>query len=323
MLRGNGILPDEATNEKPFLMCTKQAFHFSPLMTQCALSGKQETYYDRHMLRVLLLFTWLLSCSISYARYAVFTRETEDAGFFSFLSADDRIDVHFFSGSDHMIYVLDEGKTGKAQGGSLAEAMRRNDCIAGVNGGYFAADRDHTPLGILRHEGKQKTPLATKGFTVSGILYDTGKKLKLERSHALSTPVEQMEEALQGGPFLVEKGKVVSGLNNDKKARRTFIATDERGNWCIGISSALTLHQLASWLAQPDSLGNFQVQKALNLDGGTSSAFWDKQGGIYLPGSKNVRNYVGVKKRPSLAEKNDGRGNKKPARQMAAPASRK
>ncbi|QHV56667.1 hypothetical protein DMI72_11035 [Akkermansia muciniphila] len=97
-----------------------------------------------------------------------------------------------------------------------------------------------------------------------------------------------------GGPFLVENGSAVKGLNAQKSTYRTFIATDGGRRWCIGVSSSLTLKELAAWLAAPGALGNFRVETALNLDGGSSSAFWCHETGISYPAFKQVRNYLGV-----------------------------
>ena len=103
-----------------------------------------------------------------------------------------------------------------------------------------------------------------------------------------------MQAAIQGGPFLVENGTAVKGLNARKSTYRTFIATDGGKRWCIGVSSSVTLRELAEWLATPGALGNFRVKTALNLDGGSSSAFWCHESGISYPAFKQVRNYLGV-----------------------------
>lgn len=90
-------------------------------------------------------------------------------------------------------------------------------------------------LGLIVHGGRQRYRLATGAFTVAGVLSDDGKTIRLERSRALRTPIASMKEALQAGPFLIENGKPVAGLNNSRRARRSFIATDGRGRWCIAV----------------------------------------------------------------------------------------
>ena len=152
------------------------------------------------------------------------------------------------------------------------------------------------PLGLVRHEGKTVSRLATKGFSVAGVLYDDGKTLRLERSHRLSIPAGSMREAVQGGPFLVEAGRPIAGLNAQKSACRTFIATDGRGNWCLGISTPMTLKSLAEHLARPGALRGFRVQTALNLDGGSSTAL-QCEGHRVQSNLKPVRNYIGLRPR--------------------------
>lgn len=264
-----------------------------------------------------------VACGCCQAGHLVFTRPAQTTGLFFFLGQDDRIDAHFFNSRTFMLQVLDEGDSGLQKGGTLANAMRHSGCAAGVNGGYFSADSHHTPLGLLKHQGKTITKIATGGFTVAGVLYDTGQKLALERSKKLTTPIERMQEAIQGGPFLVENGHIVAGLDNKKRARRTFVATDGKDNWCLAVSSPMSLHQLATWLSTPSSMGKFHVKHALNMDGGTSSAYWDGSDGTHLPGFKAVRNYIGIIARPAPKANNAAPNNTQPAKRRAKQASRK
>ncbi len=254
------------------------------------------------VLRVFFLMFCLASGLLSAAPQGYQNFSRNSGGIFTLLNMGFHIDAWFFDAESFSLCVLDEGDSA-ARYGTLAAAMRAGHCVAGINGGYFAADAAATPLGMLRHEGRQVTPLATGSFTVAGVLYDTGRDIRLERSRRLTTPVARMREAVQGGPFLVENGRKVSGLNDVKRARRSFVATDGMGNWCLGMSSPLTLEELAAWLASERALGSFRVQTALNMDGGTSSAFWVAHPPVDKPGVKNVRNYVGIVPRSSRRAK--------------------
>lgn len=229
-------------------------------------------------------------------------------------------EVYIFRAADTALKIQDEGN-GSPRYGSLDRAMQAEQCLAGVNGGYFAADAESTPLGLLRTGGRTVTPLANGAFTVAGVLYDTGTTIRLERSTRLSTPVQQMREAVQGGPFLVENGRVVSGLNDTASARRTFVATDGKGRWCIGITPSLTLRALAEMLLTESFPDGFRVQTALNLDGGTSSAFWRREPAFYHPSYKNVRNYVGLIPRASGKTRGQQR-NTPPAKQKGRATKR-
>lgn len=245
------------------------------------------------MARIIFI---ILICCLSYtshAAYQSFTRHSKQPGIWGLLSHEKRIDAYFFQADTHALAVLDEGD-GLPKYGSLEVAMKQNSCIAGVNGGYFSSDKKRTPLGLLKHKGKAGHQLSSGAFTVAGVLYDTGENIKLERSTKLSTPISHMVEAIQGGPFLIDNGKAVSGLDNKKIARRTFVATDGDGKWCLATTTPLTLRQLALWLSTPHAMGKFKIQTAMNLDGGTSSAIWIANPRIYKSSFKEVRNYIGI-----------------------------
>ncbi len=267
-------------------------------MTQSRLLPTERRGYDSGVLRTALAFLLLISAPVTWAEYRSFTRESTASGLIALFAPQERIDAWFFHSRTSKLLVLDEGD-GNKRYGSLERAMERENCVAGTNGGYFSADSTSSPIGLVRHGGKRLHPLATEGFTVAGVLYDTGHELKLERSARLSTPGAAIQEAIQGGPFLVENARPVPGLNATRSARRTFVATDGAGNWCLGVSSSLTLDALARWLNTPGSLGSFKVKTALNLDGGTSSAFWVKSPKVHYPGIKPVRNYIGITPRRS------------------------
>lgn len=239
------------------------------------------------LLAILLLSCF---CSSAWSQYQCFERGNV------FFFTNESIHTFFFKDSEMALHIMDEGPVTQARYGSLEKAMKQSPCVAGINGGYFAADEQHSPIGLLISQGKKISPFEQGRFTVAGVLYDTGRQIKLERSSQLTTKPEQMTAALQAGPFLVEGGKAVQGLDNDKKAARSFIATDGQGNWCIGMASARSLAELAKELSTNGALGSFKVETALNLDGGSSCAFWAYQH-TYLPSYKQVRNYAGIKPR--------------------------
>ncbi len=269
-------------------------------MTHCALSPGAGWRYHAGVPRFFSLLFCLVAGPLLAAPqgYHRFPEQGEGALLLTLLDIGRHVDAWFFESSSFALRVLDEGDAG-GRYGSLAAAMRAGGCTAGINGGYFAADKASSPLGLLRSAGVQVSPLATGSFTVAGVLYDTGREIRLERSLRLSTPVSRMQDAVQGGPFLVERGRKITGLNDTRRARRSFVATDGQGHWCLGMSSPMTLDELAAWLASGRALGAFRVQTALNMDGGTSSAFWVASPQVDKPGVKSVRNYIGVAPRAS------------------------
>lgn len=243
------------------------------------------------MKKILLLLSFLfLATAPLHAQYKLLVRKN------GFLAPNDKIIAFFFDSTSHRMLIKDEEDISLPKYGSLDAAMRKSPAVAGINGSFFSADKKGTPIGMIVQDGKKLHPLETGAFTVSGIIYDTGRNICIKRSIAFAEKNKniQIKSALQGGPFLVENGKTVAGLNDSKKTIRTFMATDGNDNWCIAITSPLTLKELSSWLVKNGTFGNFTVKTALNLDGGTSSAFWCHEKGIYHPSVKQVRNYIGI-----------------------------
>ena len=128
-----------------------------------------------------------------------------------------------------------------------------------------------------------------KARLISGVLAVSKTRVELLRSSEYSSRKNTIS-ALQCGPFLVDGGTPVAGLNDTRPARRTFVCTGGADRAAIGYCSAVTLAQLGTILATPE----LKVQRALNLDGGSSSAFWfaGERGVSSMPESKTVRDFV-------------------------------
>jgi hypothetical protein len=101
---------------------------------------------------------------------------------------------------------------------------------------------------------------------------------------------------LQCGPFLVDGAQAVPGLNGTRSARRTFILTGGADRAAIGFCSSVTLAELGDILATPGIVADLKLQSALNLDGGSSSAFWfyGEKGPLSIREHKRVRNFLVV-----------------------------
>jgi uncharacterized protein YigE (DUF2233 family) len=202
--------------------------------------------------------------------------------------------LHFvgFKAHKHSLKVFDQGLTGRS---TLGDVMQQNRCLAGVNGGYFQPDFE--PVGMLVSDGRIiRGPQHAK--LLSGALVVTTNHIKLLRSTD-PLPGKNAQHALQAGPFLVDGGKTVPGLNDARNARRTVILTDGKGDWALVSSSALTLAEIGLILAEPSLLPhNLKVDRALNLDGGSSTSLWvAKPGGaspFYISEFGIVRDFVGI-----------------------------
>lgn len=195
-----------------------------------------------------------------------------------------------FQERTYQLQVIDNPARDKA----LAQVMREQHFLAGVNGAYFHPDGK--PLGLVISQGKivhtQETARLLSGFVVMA-----GEKPQLLRVGE-RMPVETTE-ALQAGPFLIDRGSPVAGLEATRMARRTFVATDGHGLWMIGVISPVTLAKAARILlaAAPRFFPIHSIQRALNLDGGSSSALWADLAPEPFSQSEmgTVRNFVGIK----------------------------
>ncbi len=178
-------------------------------------------------------------------------------------------------------------------GDTLGDSMRQAGAIAGVNGGYFQPD--FTPLGLVIADGRRMGQF-TRSSLVSGMVrVIRGQPALVWNSE--SSAAEAASDLLQAGPRLLSGGQPVSGLNGSKSAARSFVATDGANGWLIGVASSVSLRGLAELLATPGLVSGLRLDRALNLDGGRSTAFFSRLSDgreINEPGWSTVRNYLAV-----------------------------
>ena len=198
------------------------------------------------------------------------------------------VDAAIFSAKSATVRVIDN-PTGQDD---LAGVMQREHCLAGVNGGYF--DPANAPVGLLIGEGQLIAPLR-KAKLLSGVMAVANGRMQLLRAAEYSSK-RKARAALQCGPFLVDRAQPVPGLNDVRGARRTFILTDGSDRAALGFCSEVTLAQLGKILATRGLAPDLKVQRALNLDGGSSSAFWfaGERAPFSISEQKTVRDFVAV-----------------------------
>lgn len=198
------------------------------------------------------------------------------------------IDVAVFSPKSTALRVIDN-----PDGQSLSAVMKREKCVCGVNGGYF--DTEFKPIGLRVADGATFSPLR-RARLITGILLQSGRGIDVVRVGEFSR-TKKIAAAVQSGPFLVEGNKRIRGLNDSQLARRTFagIATNDRA--LVGLCSDVSLAELANILATAPVPGDSKILRAINLDGGSSSAFWfarEDGTAFSISGRKPVRDFVAV-----------------------------
>jgi exopolysaccharide biosynthesis protein len=198
------------------------------------------------------------------------------------------VDVAVFSAKSTALRVIDN-----PEGESLSAMMKREKCACGVNGGYF--DAEFKPIGLRIGEGRTFSPLR-RARLITGILLQSSQGVDVIRVGEFSH-TKKIITAIQSGPFLVEGSRGVRGLNDSQLARRTFAAIASNDRALLGICSDVSLAALANILATAPVAGDHKIPRAMNLDGGSSTAFWfarENGSAFSIPGQKSVRDFVGV-----------------------------
>jgi exopolysaccharide biosynthesis protein len=198
------------------------------------------------------------------------------------------VDVAVFSAKSTALRVVDN-----PDGQSLGTVMKREKFVCGVNGGYF--DTEFKPIGLRVVDGQTFSP-SRRARLITGILLQSDRGIDVVRVSEFSR-TKKIIAAIQSGPFLVEGNKRIRGLNDSQLARRTFagVATNDRA--FLGVCSDVSLAQLANILATVSIVADSKIRRAMNLDGGSSSAFWfaREDGSVFsISGRKQVRDFVGV-----------------------------
>jgi len=157
--------------------------------------------------------------------------------------------------------------------------IQREKCRLAINGGFY--DKESKPLGMLVAEGEQINP-NFKSPLLNGYIW-------LTRQGAFGItdelPESEFKLALQSGPLLyLGGGESVLNTQNDKLSRRSLMAYLSTGEVLFmtiydpeSLFSGPKLNDLPSILTRIASNEDFTVVDAINLDGGSSSVYQDKQ----------------------------------------------
>lgn len=148
--------------------------------------------------------------------------------------------------------------------------------LLAINGGYFAASY-------------QSTALVVSDGVASGASYEGfGGMLAVSGDGAISLralreqpydPGEPISQALQSAPMLVMPGGAPATIQDDgQRARRSAVGIDRAGRLLLIVSptAGFTLRGFAVWLSRSD----LDLDRALNLDGGSSTGLYLKSGAL-------------------------------------------
>jgi exopolysaccharide biosynthesis protein len=248
------------------------------------------------MKRLLLLF--LLTPIGLYADWKVLDRRDSPVSYGKLTAlelrvtdgaAEAEVDLVYFRLADVTLEVI---ANTDGQGG-LRELIEARGGSAGVNGGYFKANLE--PVGLLISNDRLVHRLE-KAKLLSGIFYVKKGRPWLARTREFPGP-NGIEQAIQCGPFLVDGGRTVTGLENGRVAARTFIFSCGASVWGFGICRAVTLEEMGEILSEATLLPEHRIVRALNFDGGSSTTFYVRtdERAIFSEGRPAVSNYLVVK----------------------------
>lgn len=217
------------------------------------------------------------------------------------LNGVDLVLVRFDDRAYEMRVVDQRGGPG-SRWATASLAGRGMGALAAINGGFFTPEGD--PLGLVVARNKRAGFWNKVSSLCSGVFVVDAEGPKLVRSRSW-LPQREASELLQTGPFLVEGGVLVEGLESEEDRARSFLLWDGRNGWAMGYTRSATLEALGKALAS-DRFKGLAVSSALNLDGGRSADLWVsnavKGGGVTerLWWNRPVRNFLVLKKKGAV-----------------------
>jgi len=251
----------------------------------------------------LILLIWLVQVRVvSASDWKVISRISEQGGHqglqFEKLSVavagssrKVTVDLVLFDDRNLQLEVVDNPVEPRLK---LAEAMDQAGAVAGVNGGFFHPD--YRPAGMLVSGGKTVAKPEKASLLSGAVVAEPSGKVRVLRYRELGQ-AEQWAAGIQAGPFLVDGGQSVQGLKNGKLARRTIFISDGQHRHGLVMTGPMTLPEAAAMLTSiemPDGMG---IERALNLDGGSSSGIWVARGdavAYYQAEWGHVRNFLAL-----------------------------
>lgn len=153
------------------------------------------------------------------------------------------------------------------------QIMEENGCSYGANGGFYTPD--DKPIGLFRTRNGQLSQ-ATVNTTMNGFF---SKDSRGELSISRNAPSEDIEFALQSGPYMTPSSRLL--LKEDSFDRRILIVRSQSNMWYfIAITEKNNSFSGPKLSDVPLILEKLplDIVEALNLDGGSASAFYSEKG---------------------------------------------
>lgn len=205
-----------------------------------------------------------------------------------------------FDSRSHRLQVIDQPQGPGSVYGTARDVAVVHDALAAINAGFFTPEGK--PLGLVITAGSRSGVWNSASSLGSGIFAESASgQLSISR-RSLSDRFDGARELIQVGPLLMNNGKLITRLDQEKLAVRSILITDGNHRWWMGKTSLCTLAALGEALTSA-SPAAWPARHALNLDGGRSTDLFVSSkitgGPFQLRGILNrpVRNFLLLKAR--------------------------
>jgi len=156
----------------------------------------------------------------------------------------------------------------------FSQLLSANNCTGGVNGGFY--DQNNNPLGLVVTDGNVIHPAIVSDLFNGFLSVSKNNQLAITSAQPVNPKI-----AIQSGPILVDNGNPLPlTIHNDENSRRMIAATEKDGKVIFmtvynpdSVFDGPKLTDLPAIISRIGQQQSFLLMSALNLDGGSASAF--------------------------------------------------
>ncbi len=195
----------------------------------------------------------------------------------SILLEDEQLSYNLFTASPSSVVLLPNF----AQKETSAALLQTNGCKQAINGGFY--DKQNHPLGLFMVDGD------TLGEEIQSALFNGFLVIGNSGTATIADGYTRNSSdriTLQSGPILMNQGNILPlRIQNDEHARRMVVAQTTQGTLVFlsvydqeSVFEGPLLARLPAAIRAIATKENLSLTDALNLDGGSASAFYNNSG---------------------------------------------
>lgn len=155
------------------------------------------------------------------------------------------------------------------------ELVNLYSCAGLVNGGFYG--KDYAPIGWLISRGQEVSKPVNSDLLNGFVAVGTNGQVSIDSIR----PAFNVREGVQSGPMLIDNTKPLGlKIRNDESRRRMVAALSEQGElsfWVVtgdeSFFSGPLLADMPELMVELSKQAEIKLSQAINLDGGSASAF--------------------------------------------------